>query len=177
MEDQAKYLTKKKKILLIGHKRHGKGTVAKLLKELYGFKAKSSSEAALDVFLYDALKDKYNYKSKEEAYEDRVNRRAEWYTLIREFNKEDDTRLASIIMQDNDIYDGLRDYRELQQCREKGIFDVVIGIYNPNLPEEGRDSFNLDLFEESDFIIINQGDGLEPLKQKLLSLKSLFFNH
>lgn len=45
-----------KKFLVIGHARHGKDTFAEILEEVFGLKFKSSSQAAVDIFIYDALK-------------------------------------------------------------------------------------------------------------------------
>jgi hypothetical protein len=165
----------KKKILIIGHKRHGKGTLSSLIQNMYGFSSKSSSEAALDIFLFDVLAPKYGYKTKEEAFEDRVNHRGEWYQLIRNYNAEDDTRLAREIMSMNDIYDGLRDISELKKCRAENVFDLVIGVFNPNLPLEDSSSFNLDLFRDSDLIIPNLGTSLTDLKEKLIKIEPILF--
>ncbi len=64
-------------ILIIGHGRHGKDTLAELIQVYTGFTFKSSSESAAEIFIYDALKEKYGYKSFIECYEDRHNHRAE----------------------------------------------------------------------------------------------------
>ena len=89
-EKRAKYKKKPKKLKLciISHGRFGKDSAAEFFCER-GYKASSSSLAAAKIFLYDALKDKYGYKSFEECYDDRHNRRAEWYDAICDYNKDD----------------------------------------------------------------------------------------
>lgn len=162
-----------KKLLIIGHARHGKDTVAAILAEFFGYKHKSSSVAASEIFLYNTLKEKYGYSSPEQCFEDRVNHRAEWHDLICEFNKDDKARLAKAIMADNDIYVGMRSDAEVEQCLKDEVFDMVIGVYDPRKPEEPRDSFNINIWEKSDVMITNAGT-LEDLKQNILNLTHHF---
>lgn len=145
------------KILIIGHARHGKDTLANALSFWYGLNYKGSSEAASEIFIYDALKEKYGYKTPVECFNDRVNHRAEWYDLICEYNSLDRARLAKAIMFDNNIYVGMRSNDEIDECLRQRIFDLIIGVYNPRLPEEGKDSFNINLWQKSDIIIPNAG--------------------
>ena len=92
-----------KKLLIIGHARHGKDTVAEFLKELFGYTFKSSSVAASEIFLYDSLKAKYDYMDPIQCFEDRVNHRQEWHNLICDYNKEDKARLAKGILANSDM--------------------------------------------------------------------------
>lgn len=163
---------KLKKLLLVGSARHGKDTVAEILKEEFGYTFKSSSQAAADIFIYDRLKDKYNYSTSEECFEDRVNHRAEWYNLIVEYNREDRAKLAKGIMASCDIYVGMRDNEEIEECLRQGVFELIIGIYDPRKPEESRDSFNINLWEKADIIIPNS-QGLDELRERVIKLKNL----
>jgi len=163
----------RKKILIIGHARHGKDTVAQFLKDLYGYEFKSSSQAASEIFLYDRLKVKYGYKTPEECFEDRVNHRAEWHDLICDFNKDDHAKLAKAIMSTNDIYVGMRSNREAESCIEQGVFDLILGVFNPMHPLEPRDSFDIDLWQKSDLILSNSGT-LADLERKIKNLSTLF---
>ena len=97
------------KVLLLGNCRHGKDSMAEILNTEFGFKFLSSSQACADIFIYDALKDLYGYKTPEECFEDRVNHRPEWYQMICEYNKDDKARLAKDILKLNDCYVGMRD--------------------------------------------------------------------
>lgn len=156
-------------ILLLGSARHGKDTVAQMLKDCYGLTFKGSSEAAAEIFLYDALKDKYGYQTPEQCFNDRTNHRAEWYDLICEYNKDDRARLAKDIMAMSDIYVGMRDNAELEESVRIGLFDCVIGVYDPRKPLEPATSFNIDIWQHSDFVISNAGS-LDDLKRKVAKL-------
>ena len=56
------------KILIIGKMRNGKDSLAELLNEYHGMTFKSSSEMANELFIYDKLKHKYEYKSPLECF-------------------------------------------------------------------------------------------------------------
>lgn len=161
-----------KKLLIIGHKRHGKDTVAEFLMKHFGYTFESSSQAASRIFLFDALKEKYGYKTPEECFEDRVNRRAEWYDLICEYNKKDKTALAREIMKESGMYVGMRSNIEVEECLSQDIFDLVIGVYDPRKPLEDVDSFNIDMWEKADIIIPN-GASLSELERKVKLLKPI----
>ncbi len=160
------------KLLLLGNMRHGKDTVAQLLTDIYGLTFRSSSEMASEVFLYNVLKSKYNYKTPQECFEDRVNHRKEWHDLITDYNTPDKTRLARAIMKKADVYVGMRSDAEAKACVDAGIFDYVIGVYDPRKPLESRESFNIDIWERSDFIIPNSGT-LEELRERVEKLSNL----
>lgn len=148
---------KQNKILVIGHMRHGKDSLAELLNEEFGLKFKSSSQAASDIFLFDELKGKYNYETSEQCFEDRVNHRAEWYNMICEYNATDKARLAKGILTLTDCYVGMRDRGEITECINQGLFDLIIWVdASERLPLESPDSFNIDK-SCADLIIDNNG--------------------
>lgn len=158
----------KKKVLIIGSKRHGKDCLAEMIKKQYGLKHLSSSVAALKIFLFDVLRDKYNlhYNSMEEAYEDRVNHRDKWYSEICEYNKDNPIKLTLEILKEADIYVGLRDYKEIEKAIDEGIFDLIIGIHDYRKPFEDKSSNTIDIFKYSDIIITNNGN-LSDLRKKV----------
>lgn len=163
-----------KKLLIIGHARHGKDTVADYLKDLYNYTSKSSSVAALEIFLYDALKEKYGYTSLQQAFEDRVNHRGEWHDFICEYNKEDKSALAKKIMTTSDIYIGMRSNAELDECLKQKVFDLVIGVWDGRKPLENKKSFDIDIWEKSDIIIPNM-EGLKELEKRIIKISPIFF--
>lgn len=164
-----------KKLLIIGHKRHGKDTTAEILQELYGFTFKSSSEAASEIFIYNVLKELYGYQTPQECFDDRGNHREEWYKLIKDFNKEDPSALAQVIMGKNDIYVGMRDDLECDVCVANGIFDLVIGVFDPRKELESEKSMKINIWEKSDLIISNAGT-IRDLRNKLIKLKPLLIS-
>lgn len=161
-----------KKLLIVGHARHGKDTTAEILRDLFGYQFESSSQAASRIFLYDALKDKYGYNTPYDCFHDRVNHRAEWHDLIVEYNTPDKTRLAREIMQNSDMYVGMRANDEIQACLAQGVFDYVIGVYDPRKPLEPADSFNINMWEVCDIVIPN-GGSLVDLAKHVHKLKPL----
>jgi len=135
----------KPKVLIIGPARSGKDTLAAIWQIWYGLFFRSSSQAAADIFLYDALKDKYGYKNPTECFEDRINHRAEWYDLICEYNKEDKARLAKEILKDSDCYVGMRNREEIEECMRQKLFDIIIWVdASERISPEDPSSFTID---------------------------------
>lgn len=116
------------KLLICGLARHGKDEASDYLCKNYGFKAESSSHAAARIFIYDTLKSTFNYKSIDECFNDRHNHRELWYRLICLYNRTDKAALAKEIMKDNQIYCGMRDKDELNECLDTGVFDYAVWI-------------------------------------------------
>jgi len=162
------------KILIIGHNRHGKDTVAEFIEEFTGMSFKSSSEMAAEIFIYDELKDKYGYTSFVECFEDRMNHREEWYKMIKDYNFFDKSCLAKDILKHHNMYVGMRSKEEFDKCVEDGVFDMIIGVYDPNKSLEPKESFDIDLFSSSDFIIPT-GD-LTKTKRKVRRFCEIILN-
>jgi len=153
------------KLLIIGHARHGKDTLAELLRDSIGMKFESSSEAAADIFIFEMLREKYHYNSYMECFQDRVNHRGEWYDLICEYNKDDKAKLAKGILERADCYVGMRDREEIRECINQGLFDLIVWVdASERLPLELPDSFNIDK-SCADIIIDNNGS-YEEFKER-----------
>lgn len=157
-----------KKLLIIGHARHGKDTTAEILNREFGYKYKSSSELAAEIFIFNELKHKYGYNSIIECFEDRINHRAEWYEMIKEYNKNDRAKLAKEILLKADCYVGMREREEILECVRQNLFNLKIWVdASKRLPLEPLDSFNIDV-SLADIIIDNNGteqDLLRKVKQ------------
>lgn len=161
-----------KKILIIGHGRHGKDTVAEILRDEFGYTFKSSSELAAEIFIYDLLKSKYGYSTFQECYNDRHNHRAEWYDLIKEYNKDDRARLAKEILRQTDCYVGMREREEILECLNQNLFDLIIWVDRFDFePPEPEDSFNIE--KNLADILIDNNYFLEDLKRKVIRLGKL----
>ena len=157
------------KLLVVGHGRHGKDTVCEILKSEYGFKFNSSSEFCARKFIYDALKEKYNYSSYEECYTDRHNHRSEWYDMIHEYCKDDHARLGKEIFAEYDIYCGLRNKAEFHAMRNVGVFDHCIWVdRSDHLPLEDITSMSLSIWM-ADYVIDNNSS-LEMLRKNVKNL-------
>jgi hypothetical protein len=157
------------KLLIVGHARHAKDTLAEILQENFGLKFKSSSEAAAEIFIYDELKDKYGYNTPFECFEDRVNHRSEWYDLICDYNSLDKAKLAKGILENADAYVGMRDSGEIKECIKQGLFDLIIWVdASDRLPLEDASSFNISK-SDADIIIDNNGT-FEEFKDRVIRL-------
>lgn len=164
-----------KKLLIIGCATWGKDTMAEILSIEFGFKFLSSSQACAEIFIYDALKDLYGYKTPEECFEDRVNHRPEWYQMICEYNKEDKARLAKDILYRNDCYVGMRDRAEIEESLNQGLFDLVIWVdASDRLPPEDVNSFNIDK-SCADIIIDNNGT-YEEFKKRVIRFGKILYS-
>lgn len=161
----------KKKILILGDCRHGKDTFAEILCEKSEMKFAGSSRTALDIFMMDVLKKKYNlsYSSKEEAYADRINHRKKWYDEICLYNSEDKLRLVKDILKVADIYVGLRNFKEVEQAIYENTFNYIIGVYDYRKTRENEDSNTADVFKYSDFVIMNNGT-IDNLRYKVVNI-------
>lgn len=150
------------KLMVIGYARHGKDTVCDLLPLKY----ESSSVMAAKIFIFELLKGKYGYATFEECFNDRVNHRAEWHQLIKDYNKDDKTRLAQDIYAENDIYCGIRDKEEFFQAKGEKLFDLSIWVdASDRLPPEPSSSISLKK-HHADIVIDNNGT-LDSLKDKV----------
>ena len=159
------------RLLVIGHARHGKDSLAEILQEHFGLKFISSSQACVDIFIYSELKDKYGYKTRENCFNDRINHRQEWYELICEYNKDDKARLAKEILKYNNTYVGMRDSGEIKECLKQGLFDLVIWVdASKRLPPEESNSFNITKSDAD--IVVENNDTFEEFKERVLRLGS-----
>lgn len=161
-----------KRILIIGHARHGKDTTAEIIKELYGYTFESSSVAAARIFLFNALKDEYGYKDFNECFLDRVNRRKEWHDRICAYNYADKARLAKDILATYNMYVGMRSNVEVEECLRQELFDLVICVYDYRKPLEDKSSFDINLWEKADIVIPNS-QGLPELRKRIEKLASI----
>ena len=134
---------KKPKLLIIGHARHGKDTVADLIADLMGLSFVSSSEFVGRKAIWP-MWGKERYCSFDEMFEDRVNFRSVWHNLIAAYNTPDKSRTATEMLKDHSIYVGMRAIDELKACKEKNLFDHIIWVEaSERHPLEGKDRAQL----------------------------------
>lgn len=151
------------KILLLGWARHGKDTVAEILRDNHGFRFESSSHFCAEHVCRPAMAELgITYGSLEECYADRVNHRATWYEAIKAYNGEDPARLAKGILEQGDIYVGMRSAYEFAEARK--LFDQIwwVDASGRGLPPEPRDSMDID--REPGFTLIPNNGSLHDLE-------------
>jgi hypothetical protein len=162
------------KILIIGHGGHGKDALADIWEKYFGLTHISSSVAANHIFLFNDLKDIYGYKTHEECFNDRVNKRAEWYDRILEYNKDNKARLAGNILKKVDCYVGMRNKEEFDECVKQKLFDIIIWIdASKRLKEEPNTSFTIDKSHAD--IIIENNDSYEDFEKKAIRIGKIIF--
>jgi hypothetical protein len=155
-----KLATRRPKVLILGHARHGKDTVAEMLRDKYGYAFQSSSHFCAEKVMMPYFEGKYS--SMAECYEDRINHRAEWFDQIVAYNNPDPARLAREILENSDLYVGMRSAREYEAA--KHLFDIVVWVNGSRRhPPEDRSSFDID-FDSSMRVVANNGT-LEDLEQ------------
>lgn len=116
------------KILVLGYSRHGKDTVAEYISGKYGLTLSSATHMAAELFIYDALKDKYGYNSIDSCVLDRTNHRQEWFDLFNDYCKDDETRFIREVLQKSDIYVGLREKTQILKAISEKLFDIIIWV-------------------------------------------------
>ena len=160
------------KILILGNARHGKDTLAELLADRFGMTYKSSSEMAMEIFLFDMLKEKHGYETMQECFEDRVNHRQTWYLSICDYNKDDRARLAKDILEGHDCYVGMRDLDEFKTSKE--LFDVIIWVDASKRLGTSENTNKIPV-SEADMVITNDGT-FEDFKEKARLLGNMLFD-
>ncbi|AWY09380.1 thymidylate synthase [Ruegeria phage vB_RpoP-V13] len=160
---------KRPKLLILGYGRHGKDTVAEILRDQYGLRFKSSSEFVGEECLWDQW-GKAVYPTFEAMFEDRHNHRELWMQMISAYNTPDKTRTASTMFERGfDMYVGMRRQNELDACKAAGVFDKIIWVQRPGFPVE---TGSMDITPESagmDYMIMNDGD-LRCLEERVAHL-------
>jgi len=158
---------KKPKLMVIGNAEHGKDTLTEMLCDELHLDWASSSWVACELFIYDALKGEYGYKSSMECWLDRrrsPEMRARWAEEITAFNRTNITNMGRIIFERYQIYNGIRNYDECLALKKEGLYDFAIGIdASGRLPLEGSKSMDQSLFGLCDWIVTNNGT-LEDLE-------------
>lgn len=169
------------KILVVGHKQHGKDTVAIALAERLGMTYESSSEIAINYGLFDDyIQEQYpetwkvqgRQAARDMFYELRNHHRPHMFKTIQDFNSPDKTALARLILAQHNIYCGMRCRKELLACKAEGLFDWIIFVDAQGRKEfEGKDSMTI-LATDANVILGNSGSKAD-LSDKLDSLAVL----
>jgi hypothetical protein len=170
-----------KKLLILGFARHGKDTVAEILRDQHGFKFISSSMFCAGRVMmpffdrFSPYGDKVagfddrtfrSYSSVEECFEDRMNFRDIWHQQIAAWNKDDRTKLSREILEVADIYVGMRALAEYEAA--KHLYDDIwwVDATGRGLPPEDKNSMNIE-FNPAEMRLINNNGSLEDLHREV----------
>jgi len=147
------------KLLVIGHAQHGKDSVCEIIAKNYDLKYTPTSMIAAREIIMPLTKDKYD--TVKACYEDRGNHRADWFKAIEAYNAEDPAKLVKLVLQENDIYCGIRSRKEFEGSGH--LFDEVIYVdAHGRVADESSDSMQLTK-EDADTVIPNTRRPLELL--------------
>lgn len=154
------------KTLILGQGRHGKDTVAEILRDEFGLSFQSSSSAALDA-IWPALESSRGFTCKEFAYNERHDDRQLWYELIKLLNYSDKSTLCREILSNNDLYVGMRDNEEYEAS--KHLFDIILYVDASDRVKVLDPTMRIPYNEDSMIKIDNNGTEKE-LKAKVIEL-------
>lgn len=155
------------KYLILGHGRHGKDTVAEILREDFGISFQSSSRAACEIFIFQHLQDRgWEYEDLDDCYADRHNCREMWKELITGYNPPNDkSKLCREILEHNDCYVGMR--CQLEYEASKSLFDHVLWV--DALKRHPTDT-TMTIHRDESMIVIDNNSSLLNLKLNLLAV-------
>lgn len=144
------------RLLIIANMRHGKDTVADILKT-YGFNCLASSTFATEKIMIPYFESQGNhYNSPEECFEDRVNHRACWYDEIEKYNEPTWDRITREMIRDGyNVYVGMRSQKEFTSSRKHYNFVIWVDA-SKRLPPEDKSSNTMDI-TNADIVIDNNG--------------------
>lgn len=130
------------KLCVVGHRQHGKDTVCEYLRDLFDLTFVSSSMYCCQKFIFDQTKDLYGYKTVQECFDDRHDKRADWFVRISDYVKDNYSRLSTEILEQWDMYCGMRNRNELVTSYD--LFDAFVWVdASKRKPMEAKDSMTI----------------------------------
>jgi hypothetical protein len=157
------------KLLLLGPGRHGKDTVAEMLREEFGLKFISSSLFAAERVMMPYFKSiGKHYDNVGDCFDDRHtgHNRAVWHEQIQGYNSPDKAKLAREILEESDIYVGMRCCIELKASAH--LFDHIIWVdaSGRGIPMEDSSSMTV-VYDPGSMWKINNDGTLENLRKRV----------
>ena len=119
---------RKPKLLIIGHARHGKDSLAEKIRDKMGLAFTSSSVFVGEECIWPTWGHE-RYDNFDQMFADRVNYRKTWADLISAYNTPDKTRTAKTMLDRGyDMYVGMRKQDEFHACQAIKLFDHIIWV-------------------------------------------------
>lgn len=141
------------KVLVIGKTNSGKDTFSEFLADNHHAVYVNTMYEAVRRIIHEQLGDKLGYGTVKETYKNRNKHKKDYIDVLRWYNQDNPTRFVEEILKISDIYSGLYDSDTLKACKEKDLFDIIIGIYSEEDVDDG--CLDIDIFKECDLIINN----------------------
>ena len=171
---------KKNKLIITGHARHGKDTVAELLHKNHGMTYKSPTQFIAEEMIVKRNFGNLGYTNVSDAIKHRGEHREVWFNAFSEYNKDFKGRLVTEILAEHDVYCGLRCKEELYSAceyllKETGVRPIVLWVERNEYPPEDKSS-NTITVHDTDYILWNSGT-LKDLEEKVEALyKGILLN-
>lgn len=162
------------KLLICGHAQHGKDSVADLLCDFNAYTASSSSFFVIKKLEKQMCKD-LGLSTAAEVYEKRSLHRQYLYEIIRDYNSPDKARLSKEILNEHQIYVGMRDLEEFNASKHLYDLKIWVDASGRGVPLEPVTSFNIPK-DEFDVIIENNGT-YDQLVHKVARLANSLQDH
>lgn len=153
------------KLFIVGPGRHGKDTVAEMIRGRLGLEFISSSAFVAEKACRPWLESKYGitYPSLEACYEDRINHRLKWREAIENYCGDDLQRMSREMFEEYDIYVGIR--RREEFIASKHLANVSVWVdASERIDEKDR---SLDILESDCDVTITNNEGIEELAMKV----------
>lgn len=162
----------KRKLLVIGHARHGKDSISSILRDEFGLSFMSSSHFVMEKAVIPYLaKMGIVYSSPDDCYADRINHRADWFDAIAAYNRPDPGRLGKELFSQYDIYCGLRRIEELARLKLDRAYNFSFWVDAfPRIDPEDASSCTVRR-QDADQVIYNGyvgNDWFYKLKQQVI---------
>lgn len=130
-------------LLIIGEAGHGKDELMGYLASQYGYEGWSSSFFAAHAFMRERMLERtgINYGTVLDCYNDRRSpeHRQIWFEEIEDYNADDLTRMATEMLAQRPVYNGMRSDKEFYGCKAANLFDFVLYLdATERLKAEGK---------------------------------------
>lgn len=142
------------RVLFVGFGRSGKDEASSFCEEHLGLRYAGSFSWSALPFMSDKLK-----RHPQACWEERHKNRETWKSHLDSLRMDDQTLLAEIALSQGDICAGLRDKRELAAVVEAKLFDHIVWIDRPGIPEDPTVTFTQDdvLATPGGYVFQNKG--------------------
>lgn len=143
-------------LLIVGHGRGGKDTVAQFLHGRGNLRCAGSFSWFALPFIAAALKE-----PEQKCWEERHAKRQFWFEFCNALRANDPLFLARRALQKGNVVTGLRDRVEMDAAKASGLFSAILWVERPGIPVDPTVKFTR---EDATDMLINDGS-LEELEK------------